>query len=314
MKHLFCVLLVTCVCLTASAAPLFEPGDLFWGRVSAPTLFNVTDGGSFDFQAPFANFAGNTASQYGQLAFHEDRSVAYATVYSAGKVVAIRADGTVSDFATGISAPTGVVRTSSGRTLVSTLGGRVFDITSGGAFGAAPAYAWGLSSARNMVETADGVYVIDQGSGKVVKLAAGNLAGSTGFAWGLSNPLDLVSHAGRLYVSAMGTQAVYDITAGGNYAGAAAFATGNGVAGLAATGGRLYASSSSAETGRARIWDITSGGAFTNSATFAYNLPGFGDSLFDAVPTSAVTAIPEPSTLALCGFALAGLSRLRRAR
>lgn len=312
MKHTFYVLVAMSVGITASAAPLFQPGDLFWGRVSAPTLFNVTGGGSLDFQAPFANFGTSSASQYGQLAFHEDRTVAYATVYSAGKVVAIGADGSVSDFATGISAPTGVIRTSDGRTLVSTLGGRVFDITSGGAFGAATPYAWGLSSARNMVETADGIYVIDQGAGKVVKLAAGNLAGNTGFAWGLSTPIDLVMNAGRLYVSATGTQAVYDITNGGNYAGTTPFATGNAVAGLAATGGHLYASSSSSESGRARIWDITSGGAFTNSATFAYNLPAFGDSLFDAVPMAATTAVPEPSTLALCAGALLALSRMKR--
>jgi hypothetical protein len=290
---------------TLQAAILFTPGTVFvGGNGSNTSLFNITGGGAVT--TAFATTG--SSSEAGQLAWSADLSTMYMSIYGANKVVAITANGTVTDFATNLNGPTGLLMTSSGHLLVSAFNANdIFDITAGGNFSGAVPFATGLSSPRNLLQVAPGtIYVTDQGSGDVKNVAAGgNMASVTAFATGLSTPVDIVSFNGHIYVANLGTGSVLDITAGGSSP--TVFASGLGFVGLTVDGNKLLADVLATNN----VYNITAGGAFTSaSPTFATIASGFTEeSLLDTVPAAA----PEPSTLsfALTGLLACGLVRRR---
>jgi cysteine-rich repeat protein len=266
--------------LVTPALAQFNPGDLFWGGSFTPAqLINVTGGGNFSGATPLATLAGRTI---GQMAWSADRLTLYVTLFALNRVDAVTAAGAQSIYATGVASPTGLLTTRDGRLLVASFSGSVIDITGGGDFTAAPAFAIGLAGPRNLVQLDDDrILIATQSNGRVIDITAGgNFGADPGFAFGLSNPLDLVQDAlGRIFVSESSALQVTDITAGGDFTGVAPFAFGRQFAGLAIDGsGRLLAT---ALVG-SNAWDITAGGNFGAAAPWAFNLPTV-ETAFDTV-------------------------------
>lgn len=326
MTRLLPVTLILFGAVSAYSTPLtFTPGDLFWAsRANPVSLYEISGPGSYTGASPFAILS-STGSLPGQIAFKPDLTVAYVSIYSTNQILAVTPNGTTSVFATGITKPTGLVWSTDGRLMAASYqDGKVFDITAGGSFTSAAAYASGISNPRYMLQTDAGILVASYGSGKIINLGSGgNLSSATAFAHGLNSPYDIVSFNNKLYVTTVDNK-VIDITAGGNMAGKPSYATGRKWAALATWNGKLYASTDSTVT-PAGIWDITSGGSFSSTAAWASNLPGAGDTLFDFVPglpaqsgTSGGSGspIPEANTSVLlgCGLLLlaAGRARARR--
>ena len=297
--------------LDTSFCATFVPGDVFWadGGGTAPfELMNATGGGNFASASPFASIGRSV----GQIAWSADLTIAYITEFANNRVVAITAAGVVTVFATGISNPSGLLRTNNNHLLVVSYGiPGVIDITAGGNFSGATPFANGFSGPRSLLQLANGkILLSDQNLGKVIDITAGgNFSGNTGFAFGFPQTIaDLVQNAaGHIYVADYNANAVFDITSGGNFLSATAFASGKHFVGLTINGsGRLLAS----ELLTGSIYDITSGGNFSSATPFASNLPGSGDTALDTVPS-----VPEPTSIALllvCNVCLLARWRLRR--
>lgn len=270
--------------VTPARGQSFNPGDVFWGGSFTPAqLINVTGGGNFAGAPPLATLAGRTI---GQMAWSPNRLTLYVTLFSLDRVDAITATGAQSIYATGLSSPTGLLTTRDGRLLVANFSGSVVDITGGGSFAGAPAFASGLAGPRNLVQLDDDrILIATQSNGRVIDITAGgNFGADPGFAFGLSSPLDLVQDAlGRVFVSESSASQVTDITAGGDFTGVAPFASGRQFAGLAIDGSaRLLASALVSSN----AWDITAGGNFSAVAPWAFNLPTV-ETAFDTVPLRA---------------------------
>lgn len=297
-NHILTGALALAVAVSLHATPMFNPGDIFWATGSPANLYNVSGGGDQSSAPVFATLG---SYQAGQIAFTSDLTTAYVSVFAQNRVLRIDAAGTVSTFATGISAPTGVLVSNSGKVFVSSYSkGKVFDITAGGSFTNVPAYASGLINPRNLLETSGGILVVDQGAGKVINLGTGgNLAGAPAFASGLNNPIDIVQYKGRVY-TAGGDNRIMDITLGGDVSGLTSFAAGRPFISLAVSGNKLLAGSDYTLPS-ASIWDISAGGDFTSAPALISNLNGGGESLLDSVPQDLEVddpsaATPEPST------------------
>jgi cysteine-rich repeat protein len=266
---------------TPACGQSFNPGDVFWGGSFTPAqLVNASGGGDFGGVTPLATLAGRTI---GQMAWSPDRMTLYVTLFALDRVDAVTAAGAQSIYATGLSSPTGLLTTRDGRLLVANFSGSVVDITGGGDFTGAPAFASGLAGPRNLVQLDDDrILIATQTNGRVIDITAGgNFGADPGFAFGLSSPLDLVQDAlGRVFVSESSALQVTDITAGGDFTGVAPFASGRQFAGLAIDGSaRLLAGALVSSN----AWDITAGGNFAAVAPWAFNLP-IAETAFDAVP------------------------------
>jgi cysteine-rich repeat protein len=270
--------------LSVARGQSFNPGDLFWGGSFTPAqLVNATGGGNFGAAVPLATLAGRTI---GQMAWSLNRQTLYVTLFSLDRVDAVTATGVQSIYATGLSSPTGLLMRRDGHLLVANFSGSVVDITGGGDFTGAPAFATGLAGPRNMVQLADDrVLIATQSNGRVIDITAGgNFGADPGFASGLSSPLDLVQDAmGRIFVSESSAAQVTDITAGGNFTGAPPFAFGRQFAGLAIDASGLLLSNGLVS---GNAWDITAGGNFGAAAPWAFNLPT-AETAFDSVPLVA---------------------------
>ncbi len=298
--------------------PTFQTGDLFWSSSTNVKIYDVLTGGDLRSATPFATIG--ASGNYGQIAFSADLTTAYVTVWSANKVVAVSATGQVTDFATGIAGPTGIIRTSSGKLLVAdNTNGRIYDITAGGNFASATAYATGLNGPRNFVETPNGVYVANQNANTIIKIGSGgNLSAVTPFATNILRPADLEFFNNKIYAT-MDARQVYDITSGGNIMGTrSAWATGRYFYGLAASGGKLYASTDAGDLSGPTIYDITAGGNMASKSSYA-RMPGIGDSILDAVPVgqqqqAPPSETPEVASVILVGCGLAMGSRILRLR
>ena len=215
----------------------FEPGQVYWAPgtcISTCGLFDVTLGGDQQGASPVAAIDRSP----GQIAWDADPAVAYLTQFDLDAVVAIDSSGVITPpFATNIDGPTGLIVDSEGRMLVASFySGAVYDVSAGGDFTGAVAFATGFLGARNLVA--------DQSRRAVFEITGGgDFSGATPFASGfLFGPFDLVQDAaGRIYASTDG--GVFDITAGGDFSAATPHATGKLFAGLALDAqGRLLAS------------------------------------------------------------------------
>jgi hypothetical protein len=244
----------------------------------------------------------------------------YLTQFDLGTVVRVGANGAVTDFATGIDGPTGLLADRSGRLLaVSFDDGAVYDISAGGDQSAATPFAFGFDSPRNLLQLATGqILLADQSSsGRAVYdiTAGGDFSSAAPFAWGFppDGPYDLVQNgAGRIFAST--DDGVFDITGGGSFASATPHASGRNFVGLAVDGaGRLLALELESDA----IYDITAAGDYEAAAPFAWNLDGFGDSALDTVPAPAPPAVPSlgASGVGLLSslLTLLGAARLRGA-
>ena len=183
-----------------------------------------------------------------------------------------------SRLATGIDGATGLLVDGSGRILAVSFGdGAVYDISAGGDYSAATAFAFGFGSPRNLLELATGeILLADQSPlGRAVFdiTAGGDFSSATPFASGFppDGPYDLVQNgAGRIFAST--DAGVFDITDGGNFSSATPHASGRVFAGLAVDGvGRLLASELESDD----VYDITAGGNYAAATPFASNLDGF---------------------------------------
>ncbi len=293
----------------AAASSNFTTGTIYDGGATNidTSFYNITAGGSIATAV-----ASTTGTQFaaGQMVWSPDLTVAYYANYTTNNVVAIDPNGVVSVFATGITGPTGLLMTSSGRLLVaSTALSKVIDITGGGNFSSATTLISGLNGPRDMLEVSPGViYIANGGPGTVTKYENGV---SSNFATGLSTVANLVLWNGHVYADTYtGTpNQIYDITAGGDFTGAAGFASGLTFGGLTVdSSDHLLAN----VLGDFRVYDVTAGGVFsTASPTFA-SIPNTRreDSFLNTVP-DAFTPIPEPGSLLLVAAGLI-YTRFRR--
>jgi hypothetical protein len=291
------------------AGATFIPGNVFWSEgTGLPThqVVNATAGGDLSSTTPLATIG----RAPGQLAWSADLTTMYVPEFDNDRVLAVSATGTTTVFATGISGPTGLIRTSDSRLLaVSFFDGTVIDITAGGNFAGAGTFALGFTEPRNLLQLANGeILLADQVTNRVMNITAGgDFSASAAFADGFSTKIsDLVQDAsGRIFVSNWESNRVFDITGGGNFSSASPFATGRTFNGLTFDGqGRLLASVS----GSTSIYDITAGGNFSSAPAFATGLPGAGDSGLDTVP------VPEPGVAALAAMFSAACVSIRRRR
>lgn len=304
----------------------FEPGEVYWAPGGcSPTcgIFDVTGGGDFQGATPLA--AINRSP--GQIAWRGRPLFGYVTQFDPDTVVRVSASGAVTGFATGIDGPTGLLVDSGGRVLAVSFGdGAVYDISVGGDYSTATAFAFGFDNPRNLLELATGeILLADQSPlGRAVFdiTAGGDFSSATPFASGFppDGPYDLVQNgAGRIFAST--DAGVFDITDGGNFSSATPHASGRVFAGLAVDGvGRLLASELESDD----VYDITAGGNYAAATPFASNLDGFGDTALDTVPPQPPPTVPSldgsgvavlSSLLALLGGAgLRGMVPRRRAR
>ncbi|MBI5772468.1 MAG: choice-of-anchor D domain-containing protein [Verrucomicrobia bacterium] len=269
---------------TGGTPAAFVTGDVFTS--SSTGVFNVGSGGDFAGAAPFAS----PGFSFGQFAWSASLRTMYLTIYTAGKVVAIKPDGTVTDFATGLSAPTGLLRTTDGRLLVGEqTTGQVTDITAGGDFTGAPAFASGLGGVGSLVQAANGkIYAAEHSSGEVSEITAGGVIGTNAvLAGGLPGSLtDLAHHpvSGRLLVVTYFGSAVYEITGPGAIA---EFASGQNFTGITVdAAGRVLAQCAAS----ADIFDTPAGGDFSEAVPFADGFTGL-DQALDTVPAAAAAPI-----------------------
>lgn len=293
--------------LTPAVAAGFVPGEVYWAPgvcASTCNMFDVTQGGDFQGASPFAVISRSP----GQIAWRGRPLGGYVTQFDADTVVRVSTSGAVTGFATGIAGATGLLVDSGGRVLAVSFGdGAVYDISAGGDYSAATAFAFGFDSPRNLLQLATGeILLADQSSlGRAVFdiTAGGDFSSATPFAWGFppDGPYDLVQDgAGRIFAST--DAGVFDITGGGSFSSATPHASGRVFAGLAVDGaGRLLAS----ELESGDIYDITAAGNYAAATPFASNLDGFGDTALDTVP-----AMPPPPVPSLDGYGVALLSGL----
>jgi DNA-binding beta-propeller fold protein YncE len=274
-----------------SGIVFWAPGDCF----GACEVFDVTGGGDLGTAAGFATVDRSP----GQIAWSQDLSSAYITEFSQDRVSEISTTGTVSLFFSGISRPTGLLRTADNRLLAASFNdGAVYDISGGDASPPETAFATGLGGARNLLQLATGeILVADQNLKRIIDISAGGSFGTElGFAFGIpgSGPFDLVEDAsGRIYASSF--SGVFDITAGGDLSGESAYATGFNFVGLTIDGsGRMLASVHNSGV----IYDVTDGGNVSSDIPFAFNLPGFADTALDVTPAAA----PPPAVPALSAW------------
>lgn len=307
MSRLRLLVVLAGAAVSLSATPLFVPGDLLWatqdGRIyDVPTTSTTST--NYTSKQPIANLG---ATVYGQMAFSFDAKTAYVSVYGANKVVGISDSGVVSNFATDVANPSGLIRTSTGKMLVASLTeGKVYDITSG----AAVLYATGLVNPRNMVETSAGIYIADQGNKTVKLLTPGNMAAVTPLAYNI-DAVALASFNDHLYAAGSESGWVFDITAGGNMTGKTPFARNKPFTSLAVGNGKLYAGTNSGSVANSGIWEIPkASNSFTSTNAVAYNMALSGDTLLSVVPNAVTppppSQVPEPGT-AILGVALVGI-------
>jgi len=293
--------------LAPAVAGGFAPGEVYWapGDCSLTCgMFDVTQGGDLQGASPVAVISRSP----GQIAWRGRPLAGYLTQFDPGTGVRVSSSGAVTGFATGIDGATGLLVDSSGRVLaVSFDDGAVYDISAGGDYSAATAFAFGFGSPRNLLELETGeILLADQSPlGRAVFdiTAGGDFSSATPFAWGFppDGPYDLVQDgAGRIFAST--DAGVFDITGGGDFSSATPHASGRFFVGLAVdAAGRLLAS----ELESGDVYDITAAGSYAAATPFASNLDGFGDSALDTVP-----ALPAPPVPSLDGNGVALLSSL----
>ena len=312
--------------LTPAVAAGFAPGEVYWAPgdcFSTCGMFDVTQGGDFQGASAFAVIGRSP----GQIAWMPSPLAGYVTQFDTDSVVRVSPSGAVTGFATGIDGATGLLVDGGGRVLAVSFGdGAVYDISAGGDYGAATAFAFGFDSPRNLLELATGeILLADQSPlGRAVFdiTAGGDFSSATPFASGFppDGPYDLVQDgAGRVFAST--DAGVFDITGGGNFASATPHASGRAFAGLTVdAAGRLLAS----ELESGDIYEITAAGSYATATPFAKNLDGFSDTALDTVPGTPTPSVPSlggngvallSSLLALLGGAgLRGAARSRRDR
>lgn len=269
---------------------VFVPGDVYVGRAVPGSLYNISAGGNFNAAMPFATLG---SSQAGQLVWSPDLSLMYATVYGDNKVVTVTSSGVVTDYATGLSGPTGLVFSTSGRLLVSEFAtGQITDITGGGNFSAAAPFASGLSGPRNLLRASSGqLFVTEQSTGEISNVTLGGVIGPLNvYASGFSTPIDIVAGGGGMYVAELGSNQVTLVTTPGSYSAVAPFASGVSFIGLAITqSGRILA----AGINESNVYDITAGGNFAGATPFA-DMPPQTESALDIV-----AIVPEVNSAVL---------------
>lgn len=280
------VLLVLATAQTSvSAAAQFVSGDIYYTATTGK-IVNVTGGG--DFTDEF--FVDTGEYSIGQLAWSEDLTTMYLSLFNTGEVIAIDSTGNVTTFASGLSAPTGLLRTNDGVFLAAEFEtGEITDITAGGSMAGVAPLTDGLSAPRHLAQLSDGtVLVADQDADAVYDVLY-PMGGTVGppFADGLiAVPVIIVTEddtiycATREFVNGEFTGFVYDITGGGDFSAASPFASGQSFFSLTVSGdGRLL----SGELFGSVIWDITGGGDFSSATPFATGLPE-GESPLGTVP------------------------------
>lgn len=288
---------------TAQSQTTFTPGDVFAGENDPNALTRVplaSEGGT-----EVTAFAGFPAYNAGQIAWSQDLTTAYATVFSADSVIQVSPTGIVSGFAT-VSGATGIAVLPDGRVLCGSYNtNQILDVTAGGA-GPFPVYA-SVSGPRNLLVTSAGtLFVVSQNNQQILDLT---VPGSpVVFATLPSSPTEVIELAdGRMLASVYGNLTVVDITEGGTFLpGESVFASERAFMGLAQDAtGRILAN----VLGVTGIWDITNGGNFASVAA-TYTTAGDGESMLDSVPGGLGAAGP-PKTAPLLPAKLE-LSRVPR--
>jgi len=277
-----------------ASAQTFVAGDVYYAGTQGK-IVNVTPGGDLTDQ-----FLVDT-KQYiiGQFAWSEDLTTMYAPYFTTGEIVAIDAEGNITPFASGLSGPTGLIRTRAGELLVAEYdSGEVTDVTAGGDMSGVMPLTEGLTGPRNLAQLPDGrVLVVDQDAGAIqdTLYPAGGTVG-TAWATGLDTPLGLAvgmdQHlwvTTQEYVNGNDVGFVYDVTGGGDVSGVASFAGGAELIGIAfMVDGTMLANALFGEA----VWDITSGGDVSTMTPYATGLP-FGEAAFSAVPPVCGNTKPE---------------------
>jgi hypothetical protein len=308
------VALGAALALPAAATPTFTQGSLFFAsNTTSRTIYDISGGGNFAGETPFATNAG---INLGQMAWSQDLTTMYETSWGTGQIYRVDASGNASVYMNQSNA-LGIVMTQDGRLLVAVRGGTssVLDITD-------PlhptVFATVAGSVRNMVQLADGRIMIVGGNGtsKVWDITAGgsgtvfaNLPGSE------ADDIDYTSD-GRIYVSVWtgANTGVYEVSAGGTFTVADRFAN------IAAGGWALAIDRRTdqilhAAIGQNYVWDITAGGNFssTPSGAWAYNIPTTSDTAMDFVPFAELAApVPAPASALSLLAGIGALAFMRR--
>jgi hypothetical protein len=304
----FAVLLVSAA-IWLSATPKFVAGDLLWVSTEDSRIYTIAassskvNGGS---RTPFATVG---HQQFGQMAFDASGTTAYITTWD-GYVMSIDNAGNVKEFARGLNTPTGLVRTSTGKLLVASYDdGKIFDITAGGDFSAATAWAYGLLNPRSLLETPNGIYVAEQGSNEITNVGKGGDLTLAAAHATIGAPTSMAWYKDKLYAVSNDNMNVYAIATAGAVNMSTPYAKGKEFSSLATADGHLYSgtatrASSLLDSG---IWDVSAGGDYKTKPAMIYNLPE-ADSILGIVPepTAAPVPLPEPGT----GMAAAGLLML----
>jgi hypothetical protein len=280
----------------------FVPGDIYGGQSSS--IYNITAGGEFD-DIPFAVLDGVVGEQF---AWSADLHTMYVPVAGANKVVSITSAGVVSNFATGLSSPWSIIRTSSGRLLVGeSQSGEVTDITAGGDFTGAAPFATGLGKPVNLIESAGRLLAGEFDSfGELSDITAGGVIGPAQvYATGLGAITDIAAAPGGLYVSNIWPGSIHYVTAPGDYQNLSnPFAVGNIVSMTYTSDGRLLACDIGSP-----VHDISLGGPVYQSPVFLSGTIPFIDPNFNVLDT---VPVPEPScALAVLGVSLIGVLQRR---
>jgi hypothetical protein len=304
--------------LISSPALAFDAGEAYWAVgwcITPPCGLSLVVSGDRAGVSPTAVVDRSP----GQVAWSAGNDTAFVTQYSGNSIVAVTSAGAVSNFASNIAGPTGLLQTEAGELLVVSLAdAAVYRASAGGDLGSAPVFASGFGYPRNLLQLASGeILLADQGRHVIYDISAGgDFTAAAAFASGLpGGPYDLVASAsGQIFVSTDG--GVFEISSGGDFSSALSHASGRSFAGLAIDAeGRLLAS----DFDSGDVHDITAAGDYAGVTPFASNLPGLGDTALDSVPgASGPTASPvpamEPTALALLTALLliAGLLRTTR--
>jgi hypothetical protein len=275
----------------------YTPGDVFAHNYSGE-IHDVTPGGDFTGVPAIAN-VGN--SDVGKMAFSADLSTMYVSNRMNGTVYAVDSSGFVSTFATGLTGPAGILRTSAGQLLVAEFdSGQVTDITTGGSFAGAAPFASNLDLPTDLAQLPDGrVMAAEYFGGGVSDITAGGVIGPANvFVSGFGSCTSIVvSPSGGLMAASSQSSTVWSVSPTGV---GTIFGTGAGIWGLAytATGQLLGADYGS---GSGRILDISAGGDLSLAPAFVTNLPETNS--LSAVP------VPEPTSLILLAIGGAALRR-----
>jgi hypothetical protein len=278
-------------------AATFTPGDVY-AKANAGNLYNITAGGDFTSGAPFSTVGSKTS---GKPAWSADLSTMYVSDRTINCVYAISPDGNATVFASGLSRPCGLLRTSSGKLLVTENdSGEVTDISAGGDFSSVAPFASGLNGPQDLAETPSGKLFVAEVLGREISnITAGGVIGPSNILTsGLTNMLSLIpAPIGEgLFTVASGSFdfGLYSISPTGV---TTTFATGRLFIGITFTpDGKLLASDNSTA-----VRNVAAGGD-ANAAPIFAQLGG--------IAGMAVVPIPEPASLAM----LAGGLLARRAR